>query len=95
MLIGTVLNEQSPSMFDAALESMTEDEMKVRAGRRYGAQTAMVVDAYRKAYPSVKPVELLSRMRGVRTNAVTPAESKAARGSAPAYTSLSFTATPS
>ena len=30
MLIGTVLNEQSPSMFDATLESMTEDQMKER-----------------------------------------------------------------
>ena len=85
MLIGTVMNEQSPSMFDAALESMTEDEMKERAARRYGAQTAMVVNAYRKAHPSVKPVELLSRMLSVRTNAVTQAERKAAKESAPAY----------
>ena len=27
------------------------------------------VDAYRKAYPNIKPVELLSRMLSVRTNA--------------------------
>jgi para-nitrobenzyl esterase len=94
MLIGTVMNEQSPSMFDAALESMTEDEMKERAARRYGAQTAMVVNAYRKAYPSVKPVELLSRMLSVRTNAVTQAERKAAKGSAPAYMYLFSWQTP-
>ena len=94
MLIGTVMNEQSPSMFDAALESMTEDQMKERAARRYGAQTAMVVDAYRKAYPSVKPVELLSRMLSVRTNAVTQAERKAAKGSAPAYMYLFSWQTP-
>ncbi len=94
MLIGTVMNEQSPSMFDAALESMTEDEMKVRAARRYGAQTNLVVDAYRKAYPRVKPVELLSRMLSVRTAAVTQAERKAAKRSAPAYMYLFSWQTP-
>ena len=84
MLIGTVLNEQAPSMFDAALESITEDEMQARAAkdmarrRRGGA-------AYRKAFPAVKPIELLSRMLSVRTSAVTQAERKAAQGSAPAY----------
>ena len=94
MLIGTVMNEQSPSMFDAALESMTEDEMRTRAERRYGAQTKMVVDAYRKAYPRVKPVELLSRMSSVRTSAVMQAERKAAQGAAPAYMYLFAWQTP-
>jgi para-nitrobenzyl esterase len=68
--------------------------MKERAARRYGTQTAMVVSAYRKAYPSVKPVELLSRMLSVRTNAVTQAERKAAKGSAPAYMYLFSWQTP-
>jgi para-nitrobenzyl esterase len=94
LLIGTVMNEQSPSMFDAALEGMTEDHMKERAARRYGTQTAMVVSAYRKAYPSVKPVELLSRMLSVRTNAVAQAERKAAQGRAPAYMYLFSWQTP-
>ena len=49
------MNQQSPSMFNAALESMTEAEMKERAAGRYGAQTAMVIDAYRQVYPGVKP----------------------------------------
>ena len=94
MLIGTVLNEQSPSMFNAALESMTEDQMKERAAQRYGAKTAMVVDAYRKANPNVKPVELLSRMLSVRTNAVIQAERKAAKKGAPAYMYLFTWQTP-
>ena len=94
MIIGTVLNEQSPSMNDASLESMSEDEMKKRAAERYGNQAGVVVDAYRKAYPSVKPVELLSRMFSVRTNAVTQAERKAARGAAPAYMYLFAWQTP-
>jgi len=69
-LFGTVLNEQSPSMNDARLESMSEDEMKKRAAARYGDKVGTVVDAYRKAYPSVKPVELLSRMFSVADAAV-------------------------
>ena len=94
MLIGTVLNEQSPSMFNAALESMTEDQMKQRATQRYGAKTGMVVDAYRKTYPNAKPVELLSRMLSVRTNAVIQAERKAAKKGAPAYMYLFSWQTP-
>src|SRR5436309_1315725 len=94
MLIGTVLNEQSPSMFNEALESMTEDQMKERATQRYGAKAAVVVDAYRKAYPNIKPVELLSRMLSVRTNAVIQAERKAAKKGAPAYMYLFSWQTP-
>jgi para-nitrobenzyl esterase len=94
MIIGTVLNEQSPSMSNAALESMSEDEMKKRAAERYGDKAGNVVEAYRKAFPSLKPVELLSRMFSVRTNAVTQAERKAARGAAPAYMYLFAWQTP-
>jgi len=94
MLIGTVLNEQSPSMTNPALEAMTEDEMKKRAGERYGEKTGMVIEAYRKAFPNVKPVELLSRMNSVRTNAVTQADRKAARKGAPAYMYLFAWQTP-
>ncbi|HTS66084.1 MAG TPA: carboxylesterase family protein [Candidatus Acidoferrales bacterium] len=94
MLIGTVLNEQSPSMIRADLESMTEDEMKKRAAERYLDKSDAVVAAYRKAYPNVKPVELLSRMFSVRTNAVTQAERKAALNAAPAYMYLFAWQTP-
>jgi para-nitrobenzyl esterase len=85
MIIGTVLNEMSPSMSNPALESMSEDDVRKRAAERYGAKAGMVVDAYRKAYPNVKPVELLSRMFSVRTNAVTQADRKAALKAAPAF----------
>jgi para-nitrobenzyl esterase len=94
MLIGTVLNETSPSMTRAALESMTEEEVRKRAAERYGDKAGMVVDAYRRAYPNVKPVELLSRMFSVRTNAVTQAERKAALKAAPAYVYLFAWQTP-
>jgi para-nitrobenzyl esterase len=94
MLIGTVLNEMSPSMSTPALESMSEDDMRKRAADRYGDKAGMVVDAYRKAYPAVKPIELLSRMFSVRTNAVTQAERKAALKAAPAYMYLFAWQTP-
>jgi para-nitrobenzyl esterase len=85
MIIGTVLNEMSPSMSNPALESMSEEDMRKRAAERYGDKAGMVADAYRKAYPNVKPVELLSRMFSVRTNAVVQAERKAGLKAAPAY----------
>jgi para-nitrobenzyl esterase len=64
---------------------MSEEDMRKRAADRYGEKAGMVADAYRKAYPHVKPVELLSRMFSVRTNAVTQADRKAALKAAPAY----------
>jgi para-nitrobenzyl esterase len=94
MLIGTVLNENSPSMVNPALESMSEDDLRQRAAARYKDKAGMVVDAYRKAYPDVKPVELLSRLMSVRTNAVTQAELKAAQKAAPAYMYLFAWQTP-
>ena len=73
---------------------MTDDDVRKRAAERYGDRAGTVVDAYRKAYPDVKPVELLSRMFSVRTNAVTQAERKAALNSAPAYMYLFAWQTP-
>jgi para-nitrobenzyl esterase len=94
MLIGTVLNEMSPSMSNPVLESMSDDDVRKRAAERYGDRAGMVVDAYRKQYPNVKPIELLSRMFSVRTNAVTQAERKAALKAAPAYMYLFAWQTP-
>ena len=85
MLIGTVLNEQSPSMTDPELESMTEDEMKKRAAERYLDHAETIVATYRRAFPNLKPVELLSLLFSVRTNAVAQAQLKAALNAAPAF----------
>jgi para-nitrobenzyl esterase len=94
MLIGTVLNEQSPSMTHVELESMTEEEMKKRAAERYGDHAEAVVATYRRAFPDVKPVELLSRMFSVRINAVAQAQLKAAQNAAPAFMYLFAWQTP-
>ena len=94
MLIGTVLNEQSPSMTDPELESMTEDEMKKRAAERYLDHAETIVATYRRAFPNLKPVELLSRLFSVRTNAVAQAQLKAAQNAAPAFMYLFAWQTP-
>ena len=94
MLIGTVLNEQSPSMTDPELESMTEDEMKKRAAERYLDHAETIVATYRRAFPNLKPVELLSRLFSDRTNAVAQAQLKAAQNAAPAFMYLFAWQTP-
>ena len=85
MMIGTVMNERSPSMTDEKLESMTEDEMKKQVSERFGDKGGHVVEAYRRAHPKAKPVEILSLISSPRTNAVKQAERKAAQNAAPAY----------
>jgi para-nitrobenzyl esterase len=85
MMIGTVMNEFSPSMGYPEVESITEDELNRRASQRYGGKVQSVIDACRKAFPTAKPVEVLSLISSVRTNAVTQAERKAAQGAAAAY----------
>lgn len=85
MLIGTVMNERSPSMTDARLESMTESELQNQAAERYGARANAIVAAYRRAHPQAKPVEILSLILSPRTNAIRQAERKAAQNAAPAY----------
>ena len=85
MMIGTVMNERSPSMTDAKLESTTEQELKSQVAERYGAKADAIIAAYRRAHPDVKPVELLSLISSPRTNAIRQAERKAAQNAAPAY----------
>ncbi|MFB3777722.1 MAG: carboxylesterase/lipase family protein [Bryobacteraceae bacterium] len=85
MIIGTVMNERSPSMTDAKMESMSEEELKKQVADRYGEKSGRIIEAYRRANPKAKPVELLSLISSPRTNAVRQAERKAAQNAAPAY----------
>jgi para-nitrobenzyl esterase len=85
MLIGMVMNESSPSMGFPALESMGEDDLRKQAAARYGDKAGSVIEACRKVYPNVKPVEVLSLISSIRTNSIIQAERKAAQGAAPAY----------
>ncbi|HSW51116.1 MAG TPA: carboxylesterase family protein, partial [Bryobacteraceae bacterium] len=85
MMIGTVMNERSPSMTDAKMESLSEEELQKQVADRYGERSGPIIEAYRRANPKAKPVELLSLISSPRTNAVRQAERKTAQNAAPAY----------
>jgi para-nitrobenzyl esterase len=86
MIIGTNLNEFSPSLGNAVMEDIGEDQAKgIAAGM--GGQPAAVWAAYRAADPKAKPVDILSRIVSgrFRAPAVIQAQRKAEQGAAPAY----------
>ena len=78
MIICSTFNESSPSRDNAALENMTLDEVveniKERAG--FGDKAKEVVDAYAKAFPDKKPVEIYSLISSNRKNTVALADVK-------------------
>jgi para-nitrobenzyl esterase len=82
MIICSTLNEQSPSWTDASLENITLDEVvekvKERAGfgAGYGEKAKEVVDAYAKAFPGKKPVEIWSMVSSHRQGVVALADAK-------------------
>jgi para-nitrobenzyl esterase len=86
MLIGTVMNENSPSMSDASLESMDNAELTRRAQKLFGQDADKVLQVARGAHPQAKPVEILSLISAPRpNNSVIQARRKAALNAAPAY----------
>jgi len=82
MIICSTFNEQSPSSFDSALESITLDlvaeRVKERAGfgPGFGDKAKEVVEAYAKAFPGKKPVEIWSLVSSNRQGVVTLADAK-------------------
>ncbi len=90
MIISSVENEQSPSWADSSLESITLEQVvekvKVHAGfgAGFGEKAKDVVDAYAKAFPDRKPVEIWSLVSSNRQGAVALADLKA-RQPAPVY----------
>ncbi len=83
MLICSTFNEQAPSWIDAALENVTLDQVvdKVREragfGAGFGDRARAVVDAYARAFPDKKPVEIWSLVSSNRQGVVTLADAKA------------------
>jgi para-nitrobenzyl esterase len=83
MIICSTLNEQSPSSFDSTLESITLDQvverLKERAGfgPGFGDKAKEVVEAYAKAFPGRKPIEIWSLASSNRQGVVTLADAKA------------------
>jgi para-nitrobenzyl esterase len=90
MLICSTFHEQSPSLVDARLEAVTLDEVvekvKARAGFRpgYGDKAREVVDAYARAFPGKKPVEIWALASSTRQSVVALADQKS-KQPAPVY----------
>ena len=90
MIISSVENEQSISWTDSSLESITLDQvverLKARAGfgPGFGDKAKDVVDAYAKAFPGRKPVEIWSLASSNRQSVVALADVKS-KQPAPVY----------
>ena len=82
MIVSSVQNEQSPSWTDSSLESITMDQvvekLKQRAGfgAGLGDKAKQVVEAYAKAFPGRKPVEIWSLASSNRQSVVDLADVK-------------------
>jgi len=85
MIVGSALNEYAPSLGNAALEDIGEEQAKGMAGAAGGKAAAW--DAFRAANPKARPVEVLSRLVSARFRvpAVIQAQRKAAQGGAKAW----------
>ena len=82
MIICSTVDEQSPSWIDSTLENVTLEQVvekvKVRAGfgPGFGDKAKDVVEAYAKAFPGKKPVEIWSLVSSNRQSAVALADAK-------------------
>ena len=82
MLICSTMNEQSPSRTDASLENITLDEVKERVKQRagfgagFGDKAGEVVEAYAKAFPGKRPIEIWSMASSNRQGVVSLADAK-------------------
>jgi para-nitrobenzyl esterase len=92
MIICSTLNEMAPSWEDASLENITLDQVvekvKERAGfaAGFGDKAKSVVDAYAKAFPGKKPVEIWSMISSNRQSVVALADAKS-KQQAPVFVS--------
>ena len=92
LIICSTFDEQSPSWMDGALENVTLEQVvekvKLRAGfgPGFGDKAKEVVDAYAKAFPGRKPVEIWSLVSSNRRSAVALADAKS-KQPAPVYMS--------
>jgi para-nitrobenzyl esterase len=82
MIICSTLNESSPSRTDATLENVTFDQVKENIKNRsgfssgVGNKAAEVVDAYEKAFPDKRPVEIWSMISSNRQSLIALADAK-------------------
>jgi para-nitrobenzyl esterase len=85
LLVGSTLNEYSPSLGNPGLEDAGEDQ--ARAMAKVAGAPDGAWDAFRAAHPQARPVEVLSRLVSgrFRAPAVVQAQQKAAQGAAAAW----------
>jgi len=82
MIISTTFYERSPSSFDSSLENISKEQAKelLKTLRGYGTSVAenapAVYDAYEKAFPDRKPIEIASMAISNRKNAIAVANAK-------------------
>jgi len=90
MIISSVQNEMSPSAFDSKLESITMEEVIEQLQKRAGFGPGLgdkareAVEAYAKAFPGRKPVEIWSLVASNRASVVALADAKC-KQPAPVY----------
>jgi para-nitrobenzyl esterase len=86
-LLGTCLNEMVNGVDNPEVDTLTSEELMQRVSQRYAEQAPGIVAAYRREYPKESPFGLWAAISaaGMRQNAATQAERKAAQGGAPAY----------
>ena len=82
MIICSVLNEQAPAWQDSSLMNITLPEVAERLKQRagfgagFGDKAMEVVQAYAKAFPDKKPVDIWSMVSSNRQSVVTLADAK-------------------
>ncbi len=76
MIFCTTFNEQSPSRDNAELENITIDGVVERLTAGYGDSAREIVEAYVKAFPEMKPVEIWSLIMSNRRGVVNSANTK-------------------
>jgi len=94
LLIGTTLNEGSPSLGNPQAELLSEEELTQKLADRFGARSEKILEVAHRTYPRAKPVELLGLAEGSRLGPVAQAERKAAQNAAPVYMYLFVWHTP-
>lgn len=88
MLIGTVRDEAMNGIGRPEVEAMTEADLKTQMLKLFGNDKgSAILDAYRHAYPTAKPFDVLSIATGstVRQAALKQATVKSAQNGAPAF----------
>jgi para-nitrobenzyl esterase len=84
MIITSTTNERSDAYIDQSIENISFQGVKDQLKNRYGEKAGEIVDAYAKAFPDKKPVEIWSMASRYRQGSVVMADAKS-RQPAPVY----------